>query len=237
MLSTYSAYLPFMNAIIKLLILADIFLLSGFGLVNPIFAIFVKEGLAGGSIAAVGIASTIYLITKAILQLPLARWTDKEPASVREFWTLITGYFLIALIPFLFLLIKSINQLYLIQLLHGVAAALAYPGFMSIFTKFADHQKAGYSWSIYSTSVILGMAVAAGVGGWLGEMFGFRVLFVIVGVFAFLGFFATLGLSLFYDQLKLVRYEGLKSLNERLSHVLGRHKHPIAPPGKIDEMK
>lgn len=226
-----------MSPIIKLLILVDLFVFSGFGFINPIFAIFIKDNLVGGSIAAAGIAATIYLITKAVLQLPIARWTDKEPANLREFWTLITGYFLIALVPFLYLAIKTVDHLYLVQFLQGIGAALAYPGFMAIFTKFADHEKAASSWSIYSTSVILGMAITAGVGGWIGEVFGFKILLLIVGAFVFMGFFATLGLILFYAQLKTVKPEKFLPLSERIKHVLGRHKHPIVPPGKIDAGK
>lgn len=223
-----------MNAIIKLLILADFFVFSGFGLVSPIFAVFIKDDLIGGSLTAVGIASTIYLLTKAALQIPLARWTDREPANLREFWSMIIGYLFIVLIPFFYLLIQDVNQLYLVQFFYGVASALAYPGFMAIFTKFADHERAAYSWSMYSTTVIIGMAVTAGIGGWIGEMFGFRILLVIVGIFTFLGFFATLGLALFYDQLKLVNPEHLKPFRDRLAHVLGLHKHPIVPPGKMN---
>lgn len=226
-----------MSPIIKLLIFADLFVFSGLGFITPIFAIFIKDNLIGGSIAAAGIASTIYLITKAILQLPLARWTDKEPASLREFWTLVIGHFLIALVPFMYLLMTTVNQLYLVQFLYGVGAALAYPGFMAIFTKFADHERAGSSWSIYSTSVILGMAITAGIGGWIGQVFGFIVLFVIVGIFTFLGFFATLGLALFYEQLKLVQPEKMLPLRQRIRYALKRHKYPITPPGKLDTGK
>lgn len=226
-----------MNAIIKLLIIADFFVFSGFGLVNPIFAIFIKEDLIGGSIAAAGIASMIYLVTKAILQLPLARWSDKEPANVREFWTLVIGYFIVALVPFLYLTISTVAGLYWVQFLYGIGAALAYPGFMAIFTKFADHDRAAFSWSVYSTSVILGMAATAAIGGWVGEAFGFKILLSVVGVFTFLGFFATVGLALFYEQLKLVNPEKLLPLSERVRHVLKHHKHPIVPPGKIDGIK
>lgn len=222
-----------MSIIIKLLIICDIFVFSGFGLMNPIFAIFIKDNLKGGSIAAAGIAATIYLLTKAILQLPVARWTDKEPANVREFWSLLIGYFLIVLVPFLILFAKSVNHLYLIQFLYGIAAALAYPGWMAIFTKFADHERAAFSWSFYSTCVALAMAISAAIGGWIGQTFGFKILFLIVGVLVFLGFFSTLGLALFYEQLKLVKPDNLRPFHERLWDVFRRHKHPPIPPGKL----
>lgn len=223
-----------MNPIVKILIFADVFLFSGLGFMTPILAIFIKDHLAGGSIAAAGIASTVYLITKAVFQIPLARWMDREPANVREFWTMLLGYFLVALIPFGYLFIRNVQELYLLQILHGIGAAIGYPGFMAIFTKFADHKKAAVSWSTYSTSVIIGMAITAAVGGWLGETYGFAAVFIVVGLFAFLSFFSTLGLFLFYDQMKSASPEQGKSFRERLIATLRSQKHPIVPPGKLD---
>ncbi|MEK7606776.1 MAG: MFS transporter [Patescibacteria group bacterium] len=223
-----------MNPIIKILIFADVFLFSGLGFMTPILAIFIKDNLPGGSIAAAGIASTVYLVTKAVLQIPLARWMDREPANVREFWTMIFGYLVVALIPFGYLVIRNVQDLYLLQVLHGIGAAIGYPGFMAIFTKFADHEKAAMSWSTYSTSVIIGMAITAAAGGWLGEAYGFATVFVVVGLFAALSFFSTLGLFLFYDQMKTNHPDKGKSFRERLASALRSQKHPIVPPGKLD---
>ncbi len=53
-----------MNKILKILLLSDLFILSGFGFIAPIFAIFLKDNLTGGSIMAAGIAQAIFLFTK-----------------------------------------------------------------------------------------------------------------------------------------------------------------------------
>lgn len=225
-----------MHPIVKNLIIIDLFVFSGLGLLNPIFAVFVKEKLIGGSLAAVGIASTLYLITKALLQLPLAKWMDVEKGFRREFFSLIVGYGLIALTPFSYLFIRSVFELYLVQIIYGIGAALAYPGFMSIFTRFADHEKAAFSWSFYSTSTLLGMALAAGVGGVIAEIWGFYVLLFCVATLVFFGFFSTLFLFLFYDQLNVAPPLKLMSLWHRLFHLFSKKKTPI-PPGKIDLLK
>ena len=54
-----------MNRTIKLLMFSDIFVLTGFGLIEPILAIFIKENLVGGTIFAAGLASMIFLVTKS----------------------------------------------------------------------------------------------------------------------------------------------------------------------------
>ena len=45
-----------MNRTIKLLMISDIFVITGFGLIDPILAIFIKENLTGGTIFAAGFA-------------------------------------------------------------------------------------------------------------------------------------------------------------------------------------
>lgn len=217
-----------MNPIIKILIFADFFVFSGLGLINPIFAVFIKETLAGATLASVGVAATIFLVVKAVLQIPIARFTDREPASAREFWTMLAGYLIISLVPFLYLWIERVQGLYVVQAIYGLGAALAFPGFMAIFTKFADHERAGFSWSVYSTVTLLSAAAAAAIGGFIGEQYGFSTLLIGVGVLTFLGFFTTLALALFYADLRLVHPENIKPFWHRLMHLLGRHKKP--PP-------
>lgn len=222
-----------MNPIIKLLILVDFFIFSGLGLINPIFAVFVKEHLSGGSLAAAGFAASIFLLVKAILQIPIARFMDREPANLRELWCLICGYFIIACTTFLYFFIHSVTELYAVQALYGVGAALAFPGFMAIFTKFADHKNAAFTWSFYSTVTLISMAVAASVGGFVGDVFGFQVLLLAVGIITFFSFFTTLGLLLFYDDLRLAQPEGVKPFFSKLGHFLSRHKHPPTHPGPL----
>jgi DHA1 family quinolone resistance protein-like MFS transporter len=59
-----------MNRTIKLLMISDIFVLTGFGLIQPILAIFIKEGVAGGTIFTAGVASTLFLVTKSLVHSP-----------------------------------------------------------------------------------------------------------------------------------------------------------------------
>jgi len=219
-----------MNPIIKILILVDFFVFSGLGLINPIFAVFIIENLKGGTLSAVGIAATVYLVVKAIAQIPIAKFTDREPANVREFWTLLIGQFMIGVSPFLYLAVTDVMQLYAVQVFYGLGAALAFPGYMAIFTKFGDHKKAAFSWSLHSTVVLMTMAVTASLGGYIAEHYGFRSLLMGVGVLTFLGFFTTIGLALFYSDLRAVNPETIESFWHRCALFLGRHKHPPTPP-------
>jgi MFS family permease len=206
-----------MNPIVLALIATDFFVFTGLGLTAPIFAIFIERDIAGGSIAAAGIAQTIYMVVKATLQIPVGRYNDRDRMYLREFWTSLLGYAIIALTPFLYIVVNTMTQLYLVQALFGIGAALAYPGFMTIFTKFADPHREGMEWSTYSTVVFLGMAVSAAVGAWSVESFGFDRTFIAVGVLSAIGCLAFASLWLRYAELR------------RDHHPPRRHPRDILP--------
>ena len=87
-----------MNNKIWFLILSDILILSSFGLISPIFAIYIQDNLAGGLVAA-GLATTIFLVVRSILQLPLSIYIDKHHHKVG---LLLLGTALIVCVPFIY---------------------------------------------------------------------------------------------------------------------------------------
>lgn len=191
-----------MNPILRVLIATDLFALSGLGLTSPIFAIFIERNIAGGTIATVGFAQTIYMVVKSVLQLAVGWFNDRDRAYVREYWTALFGYAVIAVVPFFFLTVRTVPQLYLAQALLGVGAAFAYPGWMVIFTKFCDTNREGKEWTSYSTLVFIGMAVTASLGGWLVQEYGFHSVFLGWGILSIVGLLAFGSLSLRYAELR-----------------------------------
>jgi hypothetical protein len=89
-----------MNRTTILLLISDVFVLTGFGLVQPILAIFIKENLVGGTIFAAGISSMIFIIAKSIIQLPLSNIVDTHQRSFR-LRILMVGTFLEVAVPFI----------------------------------------------------------------------------------------------------------------------------------------
>ncbi|MBF8280240.1 MAG: hypothetical protein HW383_13 [Candidatus Magasanikbacteria bacterium] len=166
--------------VIRLLILGDLFMFSGFGLIGPIFAVYVSDRIPGGSIAAAGYAATIFLLTETLLKIPIARFTDKDKGYKREALTLLVGTLIESSVPLLYLTSNTMWQIYLAQVVYGVGFALAYPGWMTMFTRHADRGHEGFEWSVYSSAVGIGAAFAAAIGGTVAQTFGFSVLFYFV---------------------------------------------------------
>jgi len=174
-----------MNLKLKLLILSDVMIISGFGLIAPIFAIFIEGSLIGGTLVSAGLATTIFLVVKSSAQLPLSKFVDKEKHKTR---LLVLGTFLIILVPFIYVFAKHVYVIFVAQAVYGLGTAFAYPAWFSLFTTYLDKRHKGFEYAVYSTSVGLGTALAAFFGAKIADVFGFKVLFFVVGIIAFMGF-------------------------------------------------
>lgn len=172
-----------MNKTLRLLILSDIFVFSGFGLVSPILAIFIKDNLVGGTILAAGIASAIFLITHSIFQIAFAYFFNPKD----RLWMLRLGTFLIMLVPFGYIFSRSIYHLYAVQFIYGLGASFSYPAWYSLFTVNLEKGKNGLQWSIYSSAVGISTAATAAIGAWLAGSIGFKAVFALTGFLAVFG--------------------------------------------------
>lgn len=173
-----------MNRVIKLLLISDIFLVSGFGLIEPILSIFIKDSLLGGQIYAAGLASMLFLLTKSCVQLPFSKYVDKHDHSVG--W-LIAGSFCIAMVPFLYVFATRVEHIYIAQVLYGIGSGLAYPTWLGLWSTHMDRHHESYEWSLYSTVTGIGTAATAGIGAFVVQFIGFKPVFFIVGSLAFVG--------------------------------------------------
>lgn len=180
-----------MNRTLKLLIISDIFVFSGFGLIAPILSIFINDHLVGGSIFSAGLASTIFLITHALLQMLFSyKFCPKD-----RLWMLKLGTAVIALVPFGYIFSTSIYHIYIVEFVYGVGAAFAYPSWSSLFTANLEKGKRGFQYSIYSSSVGVGTAITAALGALIAEKTSFEVVFILTGIIAVIGLLILFGLQ------------------------------------------
>ncbi len=172
-----------MNKTLKLLIISDIFVFTGFGLIAPILSIFINDNLVGGSIFSAGLASTIFLITHALLQIFFSYIFNPKD----RLWMLRLGTAIIALVPFGYIFSTSIYHIYAVEFVYGLGAAFAYPSWSSLFTAHLEKGKRGFQYSIYSSGVGIGTAITASVGAWIADHMGFQIVFILTGIIAVIG--------------------------------------------------
>jgi MFS family permease len=187
-----------LNRILYVLIFSDLVVISAYGLLAPIFGIFLLEKIAGGTLVVIGISEAIYLISKSLIQIPVSIMIDKTPGQKIDFWLLFLGNLLMAFSLFAYIWVSLPIHIYLISFVYGLGGALAYPAWTGLFTRNIVENKESFAWSFSTTLVELGRAGAAIVGAIIGQMLGFTWLFIIVGG---LSLFGTFLLFMFYREL------------------------------------
>ena len=188
-----------LNKILEVLIFSDLVINSAYGLIAPILAVFLTDSISGGSLIVVGISDAIYLGVKSILQIPIGLKIDKTEGQKIDFWYLFLGNLLTSAGVFLYLFATLPWHVYLISLIFGIGGAMAYPAWTGLFTRNVVRNRESFAWSLSSTTMELGEAAAALIGGVVAQLLGFDILFGVVGALSTLG---TLSLFSFYKTLK-----------------------------------
>jgi DHA1 family quinolone resistance protein-like MFS transporter len=185
------------NKIIKVLIVSDFFLNTGWGLMGPVFAIFIVKSITVGSVAeaaeVAGFASLFYWITKSILQIPIGRYLDINHGEKDDYWFMVVSTFMMAAVPIGYLFSTQPWHIYFWQIFYGIAAAINLPPWSAIFTRHIDRGREAFEWGAHSTVLGIGAGLAGGAGGIAVATFGFSSVFIFVSAFT-----AISGILLFF---------------------------------------
>jgi MFS family permease len=182
------------SKVISYLIYSDVFFWSAWGLLGPIFPIFIINNIQGGTPLVVGIASAIFLIVRSLLRVPLGILLDKCISEKDDYFVLVVGLFITALIPFGYVISTLPWHLYFLQTIYGIGMALIMAGWSAIFTRHIEKGKESTQWGIDSMAVGLSAGIMGVVGGWLVTEYGFNLVFVIAGILGVLSSIILFGL-------------------------------------------
>jgi len=171
------------NKVIRTLIASDFLLQSGWGLIGPIFAIFITKQIQGGSLAMVGFIAATYWLTKSIVQPFIARFFDVKRGERDDFRFLVSGMYLANLIPLGYVFSTQPWHIFTLEFIRGLSMACVIPSWAAIFTRHIDRGWEAFSWSIESTSIGFAAGFAGALGGVLASILGFRIVFVLVSLF------------------------------------------------------
>lgn len=172
-----SGILPRMKArTVKILFTVESIWAFGSGLFLPIFAIFSTQ--IGGDITDAGIAAGIFLIVTSSLQWLIGEWIDR----LQEKWFIVADYLLEAFVFFGYIFVQNIWQLFVLQVVLGIANAIGDPAWESLFGKSIPKASSGKLWS--RSHLWIGYASGFGIilGGYLAHHWGFRSIFFVGGV-------------------------------------------------------
>jgi len=194
------------NKIIKYLLISDLIFWGGWGLISPIFAVFVVDQIQGGDAFVVGVASAIYSGLLAILRVPLGLYLDNRLNQKLDYAFTAAGLLIASLVSFGFIFATRPWHIYALQTIHAVGIALNSAGFAGLFTRNIDKGRESTEQGIDATTVSIGSAVSAIVGGWLVVHYGYKMVFILVGILGLLG---TAVLLFIWDNLEKKEKRGL----------------------------
>jgi len=173
------------NKVVKTLVFSDLILLFGWGLIDPILAVFVIQNIKGGDASVAGIAVGIYWLIKSIAILPISRFLDKTDGERDDFYAMVFGILVASLVPLGLLFVSLPWHLYALQAVHALAMAFALPSWCGIFTRHIPKGKEAFSWSLDSSALGIGAGLAGIIGGVSVAIIGFKLLLIAVFILSF----------------------------------------------------
>ncbi|OGN01117.1 MAG: hypothetical protein A3B91_02690 [Candidatus Yanofskybacteria bacterium RIFCSPHIGHO2_02_FULL_41_29] len=185
------------NHVVKIMVWSDFYIEGGLSVFAPIFAVFIIGQIQNGSLEVVGFAAAISQIFKVGLQIPIARYLDKNHGEFDDFYSMVIGSILISLSPFMYLFASTANHIYIIHAIFGIGLAFFVPPRLAIFARHLDKEQENLEWSLKSVALGVSVAGAAALGGILAQRFGFSLVFIIGGIVTTIG--TIIELKIFKD--------------------------------------
>jgi len=164
-----------MNKTISRLLIVDSFIMTAFGLLGPIYAIFVEK--IGGNILDTGIAFAIYSITLGVFSYFIGKLGDR----IKKDYHLLCIGLVITTAGFCgYLLVQNPMELMIVQFILGIGHAVYNPIFDSVFSAHLDTNKKSSEWADWESLNFIVTGVMSVLGAWLVFTFGFKTLFILM---------------------------------------------------------
>lgn len=178
--------------VVKYFVISDFFLLAGWGLIDPVFSVFIIQRVVGGSLMVIGIAAAVYWIVRSVAQIPIANYLDSTPGEHGDFVALVGGLMLVGISAIAMCWVTRVWELYAIHALQAIAFAFYYASWPTIYSRHLDKNSISLDWSLDSSVSGIGAGVAGFLGGVIAGTLGYDVVFVGAGIMAFIAAFVLL---------------------------------------------
>lgn len=174
-----------LNKIARYLILSDLVFYSAWGLISPIFAVFILQTIEGGNAFVVGMAAGINLLVRSLLRIPFGIYSDRSSRISYHF--MLWGLLISAFIPLGYIFSKTPIQIYLLQGFLGAMLAMSTAGWTCLFARHMDKGKESAEFGVDAVAVGLGPGITSILGGVAVTYFSFSSVFVVVALAGVIG--------------------------------------------------
>ncbi|MFA5889271.1 MAG: MFS transporter [Candidatus Paceibacterota bacterium] len=175
---------------LKVLLYSDGFANLALGMIGPIYAIFVEQ--IGGDILDASWAYFTYMFTSGVVMYLISKWEDRSKHKEK---LVFYGYLLTSLGCLLYIFVYNQTTLLITQVILGLSMAILSPVFDSVYSHYVIKKEEASNWGIWEAMNYMVAAVAAIIGGYIANTFGFKILFLIMFLVSVLGTIKSLSLS------------------------------------------
>jgi len=170
-----------LNRSLRILITLNTGMTFVIGVFAPFYAVYVQK--IGGDIAFAGLAWAVMQIVSGVLTIFFTRWSlrVKEQELLLAF-----GYLLRATVFLSYAFMTSMEQLIFTQVVWGIAAAIGVPAFDAVYSAHTTTNESIGQWGGWEGVAGIAAGVAALLGGFVIQAFGFQPMFLAMSVIAFL---------------------------------------------------
>lgn len=168
------------NRIVRYFIAADLTVLAGWGLADPILAIFVIDKIPGATLLTIGTMAAIYWVVKSAIQIPISLFLDRTTGEKDDFYAVVLGLLVASITLFSFMAATSVTHLYIIQFIKAIAFGFYVPAWSAIVSRHLDKDKVAFEWALNSTTVGLSIGAAGLLGSWIAR-YSFDLVFLFGG--------------------------------------------------------
>ncbi len=162
---------------IKILLFCS--LLNGFAytLFSPLYAIFVQH--LDTDIFVISSSWSVYVFIQGVIMIIFGKIEDYFK---NKRFLVVFGYFLLAFGALGFTFVKTIPQLYVVQIINAIAYGILLPAWKASYSLLEDKGKESLEWSLLDGGNLVLASFSALVGGYIVSHWGFSTLFYIIFV-------------------------------------------------------
>jgi DHA1 family multidrug resistance protein-like MFS transporter len=142
----------------------------------PVVPLFAQDLGAGAMM--VGFINSAFLLTSGVFSFPFGLLADRVGRKL-----VVSAGLIISLVTSFLLAVSAAPwHLLIIYLFFGLGLAAIGPTLMAYVADLSPPSQLGSSYGAYTLAIYTGMSLGPGLGGWLADWLGFRLLFVIAAV-------------------------------------------------------
>lgn len=169
------------NPVVKAFIISEIFVWSSWYLIIPIFSVLVATKIEGGNIQLAASAISSNLIARVIFEIIIGKFLIGERRKY-QFHVIILGLLILSVSYIGLAFSREIISIFIFIIIAGMGVGVAAPAKSAIFSTHLDHDKEPYEWGVHDAFVLIGMAFATALGGFIVSQYGFSSLLILAAI-------------------------------------------------------